>query len=157
MVIVYFVLVFLIAHVVSWSPLPRINHIMYRQRRIQSNTAKHMFSGIVEEMGTVEDINFTTKMKMWDGTIGEGVELTIRATVAVEEAYIGCSIAVNGVCLTATAYDVTKVRRRNCCSYCCGSLYSLFNERYTYTSSSVHRGFSSRNITKVQFGSVGCW
>jgi len=70
-----------------------------------------MFSGIVEEMGIVEDINFTTKMKMWDGTIGEGVELTIKAAVATQEAYIGCSIAVNGVCLTATAYDVTKVRQ----------------------------------------------
>ena len=85
---------------------------MYDRQRIQqSTTAHHMFSGIIEEMGTVEDINFTTKMKMWDGTIGEGVELTIKADVAVQEAYIGCSIAVNGVCLTATAYDVTKVRR----------------------------------------------
>ena len=112
MELIIYVLLVLMSHVASWRPLPRVNHIMYGRRRIQTNTAKrHMFSGIVEEMGTVEDINFTTKMKMWDGTIGEGVELTIRAAVAVEEAYIGCSIAVNGVCLTATAYDVTKVRR----------------------------------------------
>lgn len=49
-------------------------------------------------------------MKMWDGSLSDGVELTVKSTKAVEEAYIGCSIAVNGVCLTATAYDHEQVR-----------------------------------------------
>jgi riboflavin synthase len=62
-----------------------------------------MFSGIVEEMGTVEALVTNPTVKLWDGSVGEGVELTVSGVKAVQEAYIGCSIAVNGVCLTATA------------------------------------------------------
>lgn len=69
-----------------------------------------MFSGIVEDMGTVEEINFTKQLKLWDGSVGEGCILSIKSPVAVQDAYIGCSIAVNGVCLTATSYDATTVR-----------------------------------------------
>jgi len=64
-------------------------------------TGHGMFSGIVEEMGTVEKLE-RKQMQMWDGTVGEGTELTVIASKALEDAYIGCSIAVNGVCLTAT-------------------------------------------------------
>jgi len=49
---------------------------------------------------------------LWDGSKGEGVELTIKCPLALSEAYIGCSIAVNGVCLTATELnsDVSTFR-----------------------------------------------
>jgi hypothetical protein len=55
-----------------------------------------MFTGIVEEMGKV--INLAE-----DPTLG--VTLTIGCNVVTEGAYIGCSIAVNGVCLTVTEYN----------------------------------------------------
>lgn len=48
-------------------------------------------------------------MTLWDGSVGIGTELTIRSPVAVSDAVIGCSIAVNGVCLTATSFDNEKV------------------------------------------------
>lgn len=64
-------------------------------------------------MGTVESLIPNAKMILWDGSIGEGVELTVKSTVAVSDASIGCSIAVNGVCLTATAFNHEKVRSFN--------------------------------------------
>ena len=45
-----------------------------------------MFTGIVEELGTVEAV---------------APRLRVRCAVAVEDATVGASIAVNGVCLTA--------------------------------------------------------
>jgi riboflavin synthase len=70
-----------------------------------SSPAK-MFSGIIEDMGVVDSLVTNKAMPMWDGSIGEGVELTVRSKIALEDgAYIGCSIAVNGVCLTVTSFD----------------------------------------------------
>ena len=54
-------------------------------------------------MGEVVELSSRQDMPMWDGTTGEGVELTVVADTVLQEAYIGCSIAVNGVCLTATS------------------------------------------------------
>lgn len=68
-----------------------------------------MFSGIVEDIGEVLSLSVNKEMKMWDGSIAEGVELTVRSQKALEDAYIGCSIAVNGVCLTAISFDHEKV------------------------------------------------
>ena len=64
-----------------------------------------MFSGIVEDMGTVDELVPDQKMTLWDGSTGVGTQLTIVSPIAMEDAYIGCSIAVNGVCLTATSID----------------------------------------------------
>jgi riboflavin synthase len=61
-------------------------------------------------MGTVEKLYVNQRMVQWDGSVGEGVELTVRAKTALVDAYIGCSIAVNGVCLTAISYDQETVR-----------------------------------------------
>jgi riboflavin synthase len=72
------------------------------QSRAQSSWQNNMFSGIIEEMGTVEALQVKNDLVLWDGSVGDGVVLTIRGEKALEEAYIGCSIAVNGVCLTAT-------------------------------------------------------
>ncbi len=53
-----------------------------------------MFTGIVEELGTVRDLS----------PIGDGPDATARlviaATTVLEDATIGASIAVNGCCLT---------------------------------------------------------
>ncbi|HXC34470.1 MAG TPA: riboflavin synthase [Candidatus Acidoferrales bacterium] len=56
-----------------------------------------MFTGIIEETGTVERIERST----------EGVTLVVRAAKAVRGLKIGGSLAVNGCCLTAT-----KISRR---------------------------------------------
>jgi riboflavin synthase len=64
-----------------------------------------VFTGIVEEMGEVVSVDRKADLEMWDGTKSEGFVLRIKCKLAVVDAYIGCSIAVNGTCLTATAFD----------------------------------------------------
>ena len=64
-----------------------------------------MFTGIVEEMGTVVNFEERDDMTLWDGTTGSGTELTVTGDVILEGAYLGCSICVSGVCLTATEID----------------------------------------------------
>mmetsp|Transcript_13232 Transcript_13232/g.31102 ORF Transcript_13232/g.31102 Transcript_13232/m.31102 type:complete len:415 (-) Transcript_13232:368-1612(-) len=66
-----------------------------------------MFTGIVEEMGTVVSMEDRNDMILWDGSTGVGTELTVRSGdgVVMEGAYLGCSICVSGVCLTATVLD----------------------------------------------------
>ena len=55
-----------------------------------------MFTGIVEEMGVVRAVQLGQER---DNT------LTIGCRTAIEDAKLGDSIAVNGVCLTVTALD----------------------------------------------------
>ena len=52
-----------------------------------------MFTGIVEELGTVEAVEEQ----------GDAIRLTLRATTVLEDAGLGDSIAVNGCCLTVAA------------------------------------------------------
>ncbi len=54
-----------------------------------------MFTGIIEEIGTIQEIRF----------IHEGAVITISAKKILPGLKIGDSIAVNGVCLTATAFE----------------------------------------------------
>ena len=61
-----------------------------------------MFTGIVEEIGSVVQLEERSDMTLWDGSIGSGTELTIQGNIVLEGAYLGCSICVSGVCLTAT-------------------------------------------------------
>jgi riboflavin synthase len=49
-----------------------------------------MFTGIIEELGVVESLEDQ----------GDAVRLTVRGPLVVEDAGLGDSIAVNGVCLT---------------------------------------------------------
>jgi len=67
-----------------------------------------VFSGIVEEMGEVEAIDKKADLEMWDGSKSEGFVLKINCKKAATDAYIGCSIAVNGTCLTATKFDANS-------------------------------------------------
>lgn len=53
-----------------------------------------MFTGIVEEIGTISNIQRT----------GESFVLTIDAKRILEDVHLGDSIAVNGVCLTVTSF-----------------------------------------------------
>jgi riboflavin synthase len=54
-----------------------------------------MFTGIVEELGTVEAVEEQ----------GDAIRLSIRATTVLEDAGLGDSIAVNGCCLTVVEHD----------------------------------------------------
>lgn len=54
-----------------------------------------MFTGIIEEQGTIKDIR--------SGTVS--CILTIAADKVLEDTHIGDSIALNGVCLTVTSMD----------------------------------------------------
>lgn len=69
-----------------------------------------MFSGIVEEMGSVRELEKVSGLTLWDGSVGDGWELEVEAKEVLQQASLGCSIAVNGVCLTATAFDEHSVR-----------------------------------------------
>ena len=83
----------------------------FRSKQLQAErrrTIRHMFSGIVEEIGTVLNLEVNNQLVLWDGSIASGLELTVLANSSLQEAYVGCSIAVNGVCLTAISYDHEK-------------------------------------------------
>jgi riboflavin synthase len=54
-----------------------------------------VFTGIIEEVGTVEAVR----------DLGNGVEFRIRAATVLEGIALGDSIAMDGVCLTATGFD----------------------------------------------------
>lgn len=54
-----------------------------------------MFTGIVEELGTVEAVEHQ----------GDAIRLTVRAELVLEDAGLGDSISVNGCCLTVVSHD----------------------------------------------------
>ena len=64
-----------------------------------------MFTGIVEEVGEVLSFETRDDMILWDGSRGTGTEMVIGGKVVMDGAYLGCSICVSGVCLTATELD----------------------------------------------------
>jgi riboflavin synthase len=57
-----------------------------------------MFTGIIEEVGEVESLERRSL----------GSRLAIRCRTVIEDATIGASIAVNGVCVTATEFDTAR-------------------------------------------------
>ncbi len=57
-----------------------------------------MFTGIIEEIGTVRELN----------DAGDGVSLSIEASKVLEDVQQGDSIAVNGTCLTVVTFDDTS-------------------------------------------------
>lgn len=56
-----------------------------------------MFTGLIEEVGTLHSIEQGAKE----------YQLKIKASTVLSDVHIGDSIAVNGVCLTVTAFDRT--------------------------------------------------
>jgi len=62
------------------------------------NTALDMFTGIVEEMGTVVNMEDRNDMTLWDGSTGRGTELTVRGDVVMEGAYLGYVLTYLIVC-----------------------------------------------------------
>ncbi len=70
---------------VSYGFAPTIHHRTSRS----SNTARNMFTGIVEEMGTVVNLEERDDMTLWDGSKGKGTELTVKGKVVLDGAYLG--------------------------------------------------------------------
>lgn len=48
-----------------------------------------MFTGIVEEMGEVLELQERDDIQLWDGTTGKGTQLSVKANVVLEGAYLG--------------------------------------------------------------------
>jgi len=92
----------------SWSAGVSL-HLHSPRRPVLRRAAppQAMFSGIVEEVGSVKRLEKKADLPLWDGTVGEGWELQISASDVLSTAELGCSIAVNGVCLTVTEYDAS--------------------------------------------------
>lgn len=86
-----------------------------------------MFTGIVEEIGTVADIRRSATNCM----------LSVDATNVMEDLHIGDSMAVNGICLTVVDFD----RRR--------FTVDVMNETWRRTSLGVLRHGSGVNLERA--------
>jgi len=93
-----------------------------------------VFTGIVEEMGEVVCVDRKADLVMWDGSRSEGFVLRIRGKITLEGMYIGCSMSVNGTCLTVTKFDAEAfevncapetLRRTDLVDLSAGSLVNL--------------------------------
>lgn len=60
-------------------------------------THHQMFTGTVEEMGTVLDLEDRDDMVVWDGSVRKGTVLTLRGELVKQGVYLGCNICVSGV------------------------------------------------------------
>ena len=65
--------------------VPTIRH---RQHDV-SSSRRQMFTGIVEEMGTIVSLEKRDDMTLWDGSTGKGTELIVQGNVVMEGAYLG--------------------------------------------------------------------
>ena len=66
-----------------------------RGYEIRFHRSESVFTGIIEEIGTIKDLRF----------VPQGAEITVGAGQVTSDLKIGDSISVNGVCLTATRVD----------------------------------------------------
>ncbi len=56
----------------------------------------HMFTGIIEEIGTVQSLSKRA---------ADAMKMVIKCSRILEDVHLGDSIAINGVCLTVTSYS----------------------------------------------------
>ncbi|CAD7953298.1 unnamed protein product [Amoebophrya sp. A25] len=65
------------------------------------------FTGIVQEIGRVREVQKEKAAKLWDGSVGKSHTFTIEASAEIlnEKTYVGESICTEGVCLTVTAFN----------------------------------------------------
>jgi riboflavin synthase len=59
---------------------------------------EHLFTGIIEEIGTVDSMNQQ----------GEAIVLAIQAKTILHDVKLGDSISVNGTCLTVTSFSPSR-------------------------------------------------
>lgn len=67
--------------------MPVMSSTVNSQR--SASTRRKMFTGIVEEMGTVVSLEERDDMNLWDGTKGKGTEMVIKGSAVLEGAYLG--------------------------------------------------------------------
>jgi riboflavin synthase len=65
-----------------------------------------MFTGIVEEIGHVLSLE-RMEVELWDGSRGLALVLVVSCGDVLDGCSLGCSIAVNGTCLTVTSFTAT--------------------------------------------------
>jgi len=64
-------------------------HYYHRRQSYGSLHQRQMFTGIVEEMGTIVSLEKRDDMTLWDGSTGKGTELIVKGNVVMEGAYLG--------------------------------------------------------------------
>ena len=69
--------------------LPFVAGFLPLRQQHSSSTARAMFTGIVEEMGTVVSLEERDDMILWDGTKGKGTEFAVKGKIVLEGAYLG--------------------------------------------------------------------
>ncbi|KAG6385098.1 hypothetical protein SASPL_153924 [Salvia splendens] len=67
--------------------------------KLANTTVKSLFTGIVEEMGTIKHLGFDQP---------DSFTMKIQAKTVLEGVHLGDSIAVNGTCLTVTEFDTVS-------------------------------------------------
>ena len=79
---------------------PKLSPILHDMSSLPSERASSMFTGLVEEMGTVRDLR----------AIEDGTQLSIAAVTTREGLALGDSVAVDGTCLTMASSIRTDSR-----------------------------------------------
>src|SRR5699024_12791062 len=59
-----------------------------------------MFTGIIEEKGTIKQIKQVSE---------KSIQMTIESANVLEDVQVGDSISINGICLTVTAFSDTSL------------------------------------------------
>ncbi|KAL3653265.1 hypothetical protein CASFOL_002946 [Castilleja foliolosa] len=76
----------------------------HRPKSTPKNTITSLFTGIVEEMGTIKQLGFSDQAK----EEGDSFTMRIAGKIVLEDIHLGDSISVNGTCLTVTHYDAVS-------------------------------------------------
>ena len=76
------------------------------KRHFRRGECYAMFTGIVEDVGKVVGVERDAEVCGWDGRRYKGaLRIRVKSDVGVRGCYEGCSVAVNGVCLTVTKFN----------------------------------------------------
>ena len=81
----YLAICFVLSRVNAFAPVASFDKVSPKQGK----TSLDMFTGIVEEMGTVVSLEERDDMVLWDGSKGKGTELTVKGQVVMDGAYLG--------------------------------------------------------------------
>lgn len=100
----------------QWSERGRARlHHQHQQHYRITASHRNMFTGIVEDMGTIIAFEERSDIPAWDGSLSNDTNstvMTIQTSHVIlsdpQSAYLGCSICVSGVCLTATHIDFSQ-------------------------------------------------
>ncbi len=89
LIIASILVIFLSSTTHGFVPLCNNSPLNHNYGTQSSSTGMSMFTGIVEEMGEVVNLEQRDDMVLWDGSTGKGTELTVKADVIMDGAYLG--------------------------------------------------------------------